>query len=438
MSRQLSTLKVVWDRLRQSFAYLITGGDWAYTLPAETQRNLHRFWFDGLFASASDNIIITYLTLYVLALGATRAQIGLMSSLSSLSGAILLLPGAILVERFRHRKEITVLFGGLISRFAILLLALIPFGLSEQALVFTAIALSVTRDAFANLAFPAWMSMTADIVPMPGRGRYFGSRNFVMGIAGMVTILLVGELITLLNQPQGYQLALGLAFAFGMASTFYFSRLREPPQTNPPAPVPLAPAAFWRDIRSRSGFLALTLTAALWNFSLNIAGPFFSVYMVQNLKASATLVGIMSVVSSVSTLVFQRPLGRLVDRLGAHRMQLISGLLIPILPFAWVFVRSIWNIIPINILSGIFWGAYSLASFNLLLEVTPEAQRARYSAIYQIVVTAALAAGAALGGLMVTKWGYVAIFAGSGIGRLIAALLFARFVHRPAQVAEPT
>ena len=91
----------------------------------------------------------------------------------------------------------------------------------------------------------------------------------------------------------------------GLLSTYYFSRLHEPPAASPLTRIFLAPAAIWRDIRSQPGFLGLILTAALWNFSLNIAGPFFTVYMVQNLKATATLVGITSVATSVSTLVFQ-------------------------------------------------------------------------------------------------------------------------------------
>jgi MFS family permease len=437
MSKQFAPPKIILNRIRQSFALLVTGGDWAYALPVETQRNLRRFFYDGLFAAASDNIYLTYLTLYVLALGATRAQIGLMSSLSNLVAALLLLPGAMLVEHFRKRKEITVIFGAGIARLMFLLLAVAPFMLIGQGLVLAVITFSVVRDGFANLAFPAWVSMTADIVPMEGRGRYFGSRNFVMGIAGMLTILVIGELITRLGQPGGYQLALGLAFALGITSTYYFSRLHEPPPSAPPTRISFAPSALWRDLRSHSSFLTLTLTAALWNFSLNIAGPFFSVYMVQNLKGTATQVGILSVVGSVSTLLFQRPLGKLADRWGAHRLQLICGLLIPILPVCWIFTRSIWHLIPINIGSGILWGAYGLASFNLLLELTPDEQRARYTAIYQIIIMVALAAGAALGGLLITKWGYIAIFLGSGIGRLVAALLFARFVHRPAPVTEP-
>jgi MFS family permease len=270
---------------------------------------------------------------------------------------------------------------------------------------------------------------------MEGRGRYFGSRNFIMGITGMLTVLLVGVLITRLNQPEGYQLGMALAFVLGTASTFSFSRLHDPAgQTAPQTPPPLELPALLRDLRNLPALPALIATAVVWNFFLNIPGPFFNIYMVENLKASATMVGIASVTTTVSSLLVQRRLGKLADRWGAHRLQLISGLLIPILPFAWVFTRVPWHVIPINIVSGVLWGAYGLASFNLLLELTPQEGRARYSAMYQMFVTLALAAGAVVGGWMVTQWGYTAIFVTSAIGRLLAALLFARFVRRPVSI----
>src|SRR5512136_66972 len=181
---------------RRAFPKFTWGGDWAISLSAQFKHNLSWFFFDGLYASGSDNIVITYLTLYILALGATSAQVGLMSSFSSLSAALLLLPGAILVERYGHRKGLILFLGGGMARLMILILALLPLFTSGQSIVLLAIFLSVLRDAFGNLAFPAWISLTADIVPMEGRGRYFGSRNFIMGITGMLAILLVGELIT--------------------------------------------------------------------------------------------------------------------------------------------------------------------------------------------------------------------------------------------------
>ena len=427
---QRPVLPVTRARARGAFRKFTWGGEWAVSLSEQIKHNLYWFFFDGLFASASDNIVITYVTLYILALGATRGQVGLMSSFSSLSAAVLLLLGAILVEHYGRRKEFTVIFGGGISRLAILVLALLPFIIGKQAIVWVAIVFSVTRDSFANLAFPAWMSFTADVVPMEGRGRYFGSRNFIMGITGILAILLVGELITRVSIPLGYQIAFGLAFAFGMLSTFSFSHLRDPKGGLPPAKAmgPFSPRAMLQDILAHPVFLALSLVMAVWNFSLNIAGPFFNVYMVANLKFTASMVGITSIVSTVASLLIQRRVGRLSDRWGPRRVQLISMALIPILPFAWIFITKLWHVILLNSFGGALWGAFNLVSFNFLLSLTPDAQRARYSAFYQILVMLALAGGAAIGAWVVTQWGYQAIFLCSGIGRVIAMLLFVRFV----------
>src|SRR5947207_1078252 len=104
----------------------MVGGAWGLGLPLEIRQNLRWFWMDGLFAAASDNVYGTYIAIYILALGASRAQIGLMSSLSSLSSAILLIPGALLVERLGRRKQITLASGGSAARLLLLMLAVAP------------------------------------------------------------------------------------------------------------------------------------------------------------------------------------------------------------------------------------------------------------------------------------------------------------------------
>ena len=425
-------------RTWHAFLMFTWGGEWALPLAAQIKHNLTWFFFDGLFASASDNIIITYVTLYILALGATSAQVGLMSSFSSLASALLLLPGAFLVERYGRRKEFTMAFGGGVARLAILVMALLPFFIGTSAIVWVAIALSVTRDSFGNLSFPGWVSVTADIVPMEGRGRFFASRNFIMGLTGMLAILLVGELITRTTIPLGYQIALGLAFVLGMASTFSFGHMHDPKGSLAPAQPAgsLSPRTILREMIAHPYFLALSLVMAFWNFSLNIAGPFFNVYMVENLKFTASMVGIVSIVSSVTGLLIQRRIGHLSDRWGPRKVQMIFMFLIPFMPFAWLFVTQFWHVILLNSFSGVLWGAFNLVSFNFLLSLTPDAQRARFSAFYQILVMLALAGGAAVGAWVVTSWGYQAIFLCSAIGRMAAAVLFVRFVPAMSERSE--
>ena len=425
--------------LRLRLRTFITGGEWALSLPDENRRNLTRYWFDGLFSAASDTIPLNYLTLYLLALGATGSQVGLFTALTSLAAAIFLLPGALLVERYGHRKEITVWFGGGWARFALLVLALLPLGFGGQALIWMVILFSVIRSAAGNLAFPAWMSITGDIVPPEGRGRYFGSRNFVMNIAGMLMTVLVGEFITRVGSPQGYQLSVLLAFGVGMCSTYFFSRIKDQQASQPVyTSMRVSLPAMWKDLRAAPIFLAFCLSAALWNFFLNVAGPFFNVYMAQNLSFTAAMIGITAVSTSISKMLVQRKVGELSDRWGHGRVQLVSMFLIPILPLAWIFITQLWQVVALNILGGVFWGAFEVTSFNFLLVLTPEAQRARYSAVYQIVVTVALAGGAALGSSIILSWGYTGIFLVSAVGRFVAALIFLPLLRNLRRQAAAT
>lgn len=422
------------QHLRLRLGLFMTGGEWAMSLPVVGRRNLRYYWFDGLFAAASDTIPINYLTLYLLALGATGSQVGLFTALTSLAAAACLLPGALLVERYGHRKEITVWFGGGLARFALLALAFLPFGFTGQVLIWVVILLSVIRSAAGNLAFPAWMSITGDIIPQEGRGRYFGSRNLVMGIAGIGMTYLVGEFITRVGSPQGYQLSLMLAFGVGMFSTYFFSRIKDQQAGQPVhSSMSVSLPEIWKGLRASPVFLSFCFASALWNFSINIAGPFFNVYMVQDLEFTAAMVGLAAVSISISKLLIQKRVGEISDRWGPGRVQMVCMFLLPILPFVWIFITQLWQVVVLNLLGGILWGAFELVSFNFLLQLTPTALRARYSAIFQIVVTVALAGGAALGSGIILWWGYTGIFLISGLGRIVAALFFLRLVNNLRQ-----
>ena len=422
-----------WEmRLRQRLGWFTAGGPWTGQLPAIERRSLRFFWLDGLFANASEAIIVAYQTLFVLALGANSAQIGLMSALSSLSAALFLLPGAALVERWGHRKQIVVSSGGGVGRLILLLLALLPLVFPGPLAIVVAIALIVARSAVTNFSFSAWMSLTADIVPLAWRGRYFASRNIMMSLAGMITTYLVGQLITGVGGVNGYQLALGLAFAIGLISTYNFGRIHDPLASAAPAkPAVQYTLRGLQRLREDRAFWIFCALAATWNFSLNIAGPFFYVYLVDNLQGTASFVGILAVINGLAALPGQRLFGYLSDRWGPRRVQLLTGLLIPLMPWGWMLAPSVWHLLPVELCAGFLWAGYNLATFNFLLTLIPQNNRERYSALYQIIVTVALAGGAGLGGVVAEWWGYKAVFLLSGLGRLTTALLFV-YLTRPA------
>lgn len=426
----LQHFQMQWNRFRRHFRRFTWGGAWASSLSPAGRQNLTLFFYDGLFAAASDKIILTYLTVYLLSLGATGSQIGFLSSLSNLVAALILLPAALVVERSGERKRIT-LSAATGSRLVMLLLAILPmFFLPTNALIWILLGLALLRDVFNNIGYPAWISLTGDIVPIEGRGRYFGTRNFMMGIAGMIVALTIGEMITQIGDPLGYQVAFILAVIFGVISMTFFARIKDPitaesSEINNRSWI----KEIFASLKGQKAFLLFSIFTAVWNFSLNIAGPFFNVFMVDTLNFTAAMIGIVTVSNALANLIIQRRVGVLSDKWGNRNVSVLFLLLIPIIPLVWgLWVRQLWHAILIEILGGIFWGAYNLSSFNTLLLKTPEDQRARFSAIHQIVVTLSLAVGAALGALLIPFIDFKGVAILSAGGRWLAAILFVIFV----------
>ena len=431
-------IQLKWARLRRHFIRFTWGGAWASVLPPEKRQNLTLFFFDGLFSAASDKIILTYLTIYFLSLGATRQQIGLLSSFSNLSAALLLLPAALMVERSGERKRITLtLVIG--SRLVLLVMALLPlFFLETNALIWIVLGLALLRGTLANMAYPGWMALTGDLIPPKGRSRYFGTRNFVMGLAGILTALVIGQAITKIGEPLGYQLAFILSVVLGIIAMSFFARVKDP---NKEQQIPQQNQNNLKDIlislKGQSQFIVFCVFTALWNFSIYIMAPFISVYMVDTLNFTAAMIGVISVVNTVANLLVQRRIGVISEKLGNRKVAIIFMLLIPLIPLIWgMWVHQYWQAIMIETLSGLLWGAYNLVSFNILLLQTPEKQRARFSAFYQIVVTLGLAGGAALGAYLIPMIDFKGVSLISTGGRWLAVLLFILMVKDKEEISQ--
>lgn len=421
-------------KIAQWTSDLPVGGAWGRSMQAFIQKNLRWLWFDGLFASASDNIMLNYVSLYILSLGASEFQIGLMSSISSFLAALMLFFGAVLADRVGHHKEIVVLSGGVLGRLSILMLVFVPILFHGASVVWIAIAFSVIRDGFGNLGYPAWVSVLNEIVPLEGRGRFFGSRNFVMGIAGMITTLAAGKIITLFVHQTGYQIVLAAAFVLGLASTYSFFSIKTQASIKKLGRgASLSLKAIPGLLKGHRQFVTLMLTAGLWNFAINIAGPFFNVYMVKDLHFSASVVGLTSVATALSGLLVLNGVGSLADRLGPRKLQIYSMILIPLLPVMWIFASQPWQVVLINIFGGTIWAAFNLTSFNLMLNSIPKDKVPSYSALYQIMVTLSLALGAVMGSGLITRFGFHFLLIASAVVRVIATILFAVFVKEPAK-----
>jgi MFS family permease len=425
-----------WRHFRRPLDFLLNR-QLTRSITREQVHNLRVFWLDGIYAAISEGLVLTFIPLFALAYGASARQIGLISAFASLVGAIALFPGARLIDLFGKRKPLVVWSSVMLFRVPLLLLALVPLFFSQPVVAIGAIILLNSVRAFGvNLANPAWTSLTADIVPEYMRGRYFSIRNFLMGVATLLMPPLAGWLIRRFSDNSsdpylGYQIIFVLGFVGGMVSSYHFSRIVEPPMRPRRLDDPKS-RRLWAIVTGSPGFLGFVVSAFIWNMSLQIAGPYFSVYLVRELGADAATVGLTTAASSLAALVGQLVYGRWLDRKGMLWVFMITGFPIVLLPIWWVFYTAPWQVGLNNLIGGFLWAGFNLANFNLLLKLTPDDERPRAVAFYQTAVVASAVIGPLIGGAIVESVGFSAIFVLSGLGRLVAMFVFVRLAMKPA------
>ena len=399
------------------------------------------FWLDGAFSQAQDSSSADYIPLFALAAGASAGTIGVLAAVGNLVSIAGYLAGAAVAWRLRQRKPFVLAAGGVASRLMVLFLALLPLVTGHGfLLVSLIIALNALRLMFGSLGTPPWASMAADLVPSESRARYFASRNVAMGVVALVMSPLAGWIVRTVNTGAphdmlGYQVTLLLAFLCGMASTYSFSRIPEPP-AGVPGRLRRRTRNFVALLRNNPAFGWLAASSFVWGFSLNVASPFFNVYLVTGLHGTSANVGVATGVAALTGLAGLALFGNLSDRRGNRAVLVLTGVLIPLLPFAWTFAREPYHVYIINTASGVLWAGYNLASFNMLLELSPFEEREAGVALYQSVVSASAVLGPLVGGLLIAEAGYHAAFLVSSVGRLAGSVLFILFV-KPSRTRPP-
>ncbi len=372
---------------------------------------------DGLFATISNNFV-GFMTPFLLGFGATNTHISAMASLQSLAGNVLQIPFAHLTERLGRRKFLCIV-AGLLSRLLWALLFFVPVLWHGQAAIYAFIAIMVGQSACTALNAPAWTSFMGDIVAKDIRGRFFATRNVVMNIGSLFAIAIAGRMIEAGGFPNGYRNGILISLLFGLISFAFFLMIPEPAfqpvqqgaradrWTNRARRTPLR-----RQLQtlSNSQFGRFVLLTALMSLGAGMSGPFFSVYAMQTLGATTKHLGYYAAGATACVIMSQGIWGQLNDRKGAQLVMQLSAFGVMLSPLVWIFSTSPWHPIIGEGVGGLAWSGWGLASFNLLLELTPEDRRPSYVAAHSFVNGLAAFVAPLIGGVIAEQLGIRALF----------------------------
>jgi MFS family permease len=396
---------------------------------------------DGMAYTVQVGAGETYFSAFALFLRATAPQVALLATLPPLLASSAQLFSA-WIGGYVGRRQL-VLVGCALQALLWLPIVALPALLGGYAIP-ALLALLVLYHSANNLAAPQWTSIMRDLVSERRRGRYFAHRTRLMTITTFVSLVACGivlhELDTAGRTYLGFVVIFLIAFVARTISVYHLTFLHEMPPTTTAPDMHIE--HWWRTLLS-TGAIGFSVYVALMNAAVGISSPFFTVYMLRDLKLSYFEFTMLQGTSVLVQFLMLTTWGRVADIYGNRLILIVTSISLPIVPAIWLLSDNFWALVLFQALSGLSWSGFTLSAGNLLYELVPQTRRAAYVAFHNVGTAAGVFGGAMLGSLLqgvlppravlfgasgvVSSLLY--IFVISGIVRAIVAALLARRVR---------
>lgn len=391
-------------------------------------KSLRASLLDGIFASCMTGLTTDYLTPYALTLKANNMQIGILNAVPNFFSSLVQVGSPELLEKLRSRKKIITTFV-LLHLVMLIPILLIPYLFHWQPILFLIIFVTLFTS-LAAFATPAWASLMSDYIPYKKRGKYFGWRNKVLGIVTLLSALLAGFILYIFKHHRltGFMVIFGLAFIARLISWYFLTQMYEPPfKTKKEASFSLF--NFFKRIRE-SNFAKFVLFVASLSFCVHLSAPFFSVFMLRDLKFNYLIYTVIIITVNVVHIFTIDRWGRQADRVGNVKVLKITSLFIITLPLWWIVNQAPSYLILVQIISGFAWAGFNLCATNFIYDAISPGKRTRCIAYFNFSTGLASSLGAFLGGYLVNilpkLFGYkiLSLFFISSMLRFLVVVLF--------------
>lgn len=339
------------------------------------------------------------------ALGASASTLGLLVGLIQLSGVLQIV--AIFAYGYSPRKKPIFVAAHLIHRLLTVSIAAAAFTAAakgDRSWGIRAIMITVPISwAFMNASSAGWWSWVADIFPENMRAGFFLKRSALINVINIVWFFLAGMLLDLFEGPGTFWVY-GAIFSVGALTGIVDIVLNIfIPEPIPAERPPFRPVDALEPLKN-SNFVYFSFAAGVVQFSINMATPFQSPYIVdpRRIGAPNTWLGIMYVISQLAWVLTAPFWGTVMDKWG-RKPVVTLGCFFALSWIGYLFLtpRTYVYLLPlISIGVGLLSPAFYEGVNQMMLSLTPERNRIAFVAWYLAIVGIVSAGGPVAGGLL--------------------------------------
>ena len=379
----------------------------------ELESGLRYIVRDGLATQAMVTLTSgIFLVAFGLQLGASNTVIGLLAAIPPLA-ELIQMPAITVVERVRNRRLVCV-GASVFARLFWVAIALVPFLAGPDAAIPVLVGALAMYGCISAISHCSWNSWMRDLVPDEILGSFFSRRMSLSVALGTVLSLAAGATIDFVQQnpayPPGtaYSILFIGGFVAGLFGIYFMSRIPEP-RMKEPAHVPIVRQV--KAVFADDNFVRLVSFLGSWNFAVNLAAPFFTVYLLVMLDFDMMMVVALAVLSQLVSIASYHLWGRISDSYSNKSVLRVSGPLFMLCIIGWTFTTmpgrhllTVPLLIVLHVLMGISTAGVTLGSANIGLKLAPKGSATAYLATINIINSLAAGIAPILGGMFVDSF----------------------------------
>ena len=361
---------------------------------------------------------------------------GMIAAMPALANAIhiLLIP---LIGRFMRARDLTLSQGWLNTGLwmsGLVAIAFIPKDDPDVTGLFFTIFFGLVSLSASFLAV-SWMTWLSDFVPIRIRGRYMGNRNISASISNLCFMLLSLVLLYTFDASRTAYLILAGIAVFGR---FISMLIQHRIVSKDPTGGAITNANWMSELshlRNEKPLLRFVLFGTFAGFWMAFIGAIAPLYALNELGASPAAFTGFAIAATISGMIGSRIWGQLIDRHGAIPVLIICFIAWRCGDIGWVFLTpdSLNWMYAIWIWGGAMAIGYMLASFNLLLKLIPESNRAAGISLNLTTTSIAATIAAMLAGIILSRADgmdidIVTVYRGAIVTSILCSLLAPLFL----------
>jgi MFS family permease len=304
---------------------------------------------------------------------------------------------------------------------------------------------------FTHFISPPWNSLITDLLEPNERGMYFARRSRTIAMTSFLALCLAGALLSFFEQRQllwvGFAVMFLIAGLCRSASALLLLKVSGLPP-HEPSSNPTGFLVFLRTGMSEN-FRHFLLFSGLMHSAVLVAGPFFVIYLLQDLRLTHWQYGTWLAVGIIGQFLTLPAWGQFGDRFGNKALLSFTGLLVAFLPMLYLFNTAWLFLVTVNFFGGVVWAGLSLGLNNYVFDAVQPTDRAKAVAISSVGNALGWTMGTIIGSWLISTFpaklqigaltlepvsNLPFIFFLSGLLRLIVSVALLRTFHEPREV----